>query len=444
MRRMNKSLVKLMLVIMLVSVSITAKAAQPVPFSDVPAAAWYLEDLRYLLDHPGHIFSGYLDGTFKPDEPLTADMFIKLIVTAMGDEVELTGDYWASAYIVKALEKGYIHPSDGFLAGADNVGAYDAYRKPITRESMALLAGRALELMPEEKTYRDSLSISSLIVDYKDISSDAKSNVIKCYDLGVLSGYPDGEFKPRNQLTRAEAVSVIRRLIDADSRRVFTINAAANPGPTPVPVTELNRPEQKTLEKGMIEVEGIRIDPSLDYIRNTGGVMSILKADEFVDVVLNSLRFYEFNEKVRMRGYIPQLPDGYIWSFSVDCGVYKRDDRGFYGGTYTNSPEEQPEYSLPSNGQTFDVSLYTNRENIQRLVLTCEILTPEQKSGGKFIISFIENTFTTEDFYGGFDGTYPFDGQAFFVQPEINPEDLNSDPEDMETNPEQDPEKESD
>jgi hypothetical protein len=142
--------------------------------------------------------------------------------------------------------------------------------------------------------------------------------------------------------------------------------------------------------------------------------MSILKADEFVDVVLNSLRFYEFNEKVRMRGYIPQLPDGYIWSFSVDCGVYKRDDRGFYGGTYTNSPEEQPEYSLPSNGQTFDVSLYTNRENIQRLVLTCEILTPEQKSGGKFIISFIENTFTTEDFYGGFDGTYPFDGQAFF------------------------------
>lgn len=405
-----------MLVIMLFSGNITVRAAQPVPFSDVPATAWYQEDLHYLLDHSSHIFSGYPDGTFKPEGTLTVDMFIKLIVTAMGDKVEPAGEYWASAYILKALEKGYIRQTDGFLASTGTGGAFEAYKKPITRESMALLAGRALELIPEEKAYRDPLLISALIVDYRNISSDAKSNVIKCYDLGVLSGYPDGEFKPHNQLTRAEAVSVIRRLIDAGSRKVFTISTAANPSPTPVPVNDLNRPEPKNLEKGLIEVEGIRIDPTLDYIRNSAGVMSILKAEEFVDVALKSLAFYEFDGKVRMRGYIPQLPEGYTWSFSIDCGAYKPDDRGFYGGTYTNGQEEQPEYRLSSQGNTFDVSLYTNRENIRRLTLTCEIQTLEQKSGGKFTISFMENTYTTEDFYGGFDGTYPIDGQAFFKE----------------------------
>ncbi len=423
MRKIKRTFVKLMLVIMLVSGSTSAMAAQPAAFSDVPAAAWYLEDLLYLLDNPNPIFSGYPDGTFKPNEPLTADMFIKLIVTAMGEEVEPGGNYWASAYISKALEKGLVKPSDGFLTSAgSSAGGYEPYRKPITRESMALIAGRALDLLSEEKPYRDPLVFSSLIIDYNYISNSAKSNVIKCYDLGILSGYPDGEFKPRNQLTRAEAVSVIRRLIDADSRKVVVIHEAASPSPTPVPFNELNRPEQKQLDKGIFEVEGIRIDPALDYVRNSGGVMSILKAEEFVDVALKSLRFYEFDGKARMRGYIPQLPEGCTWSFSIDCGVKEPDDRGFYGGVYTNAEEEQPEYKLPSSGNTFDVSLYTRTENIRRLILRCEILTAEQKSGGQFTISFIDNTYSTDDFYGGFDGTYPFDGGLYFEQPEINPE----------------------
>lgn len=421
MKRIKRYLVMLMLVIMLASGSITVAAARSVPFSDVPATAWYLEDLQYLLENSNPIFSGYPDGTFKPNEPLTADMFIKLVVTAMGEEVEPGGDYWASAYIRKALEIGFIKPSDGFLATAGtSMKGNEPYKQPITRESMALITGRALDLMTGEKPYRDPLAFPSLMIDYSDISNSAKLNVIKCYDLGIVSGYPDGEFKPRNHLTRAEAVSVIRRLIDPGSRKVVVIGAAAYPSPTPVPVMELNRPRQKDLGKGIIEAEGIRIDPALDYVRNSGGVMSILKAEEFVDVALQSLRFYEFDGKARMRGYIPQLPEGYVWSFSIDCGVKEPDDRGFYGGVYTSAIEEQPEYRLPAAGSTFDFSLYTGRENIRRLVLTCEILTADQKSGGQFIISFTENTYATDDFYGGFDGTYPFDGESYFERQDMN------------------------
>ena len=421
MRRMKTCFAMLMVIVMLASGGITA-AAVHVPFSDVPSTAWYLEDLKHLLENSAHIFSGYPDGTFRPNEPLTADMFIKLVITAMGEEVEPGGDYWASAYIRKALEKGLIRPTDGFPALAENSPeGYEPYKKPVTRENMAMITGRAMDLKNDETQYRDPLVFSGFILDYNRISNNAKSNVIKCYDLGILAGYPDGEFKPRNSLTRAEAVSVIRRLIDPGSRKPVVINPAANPSPTPVPVMELDRPERKDMANGIIEVEGIRIDPALDYVRNSGGAMSILKAEEFVDIALKSLRFYEHDGKARMRGYMPQLPDGHIWSFSVDCSMKKVNDRGFYRGVYTCEEEEQPEYRLPQGGNAFDVSLYTVKENISQLVLTCEVLTADRKSGGKFTISFTENKYTTNDFYGGFDGTYPFDSSAYFEWREIGP-----------------------
>lgn len=422
MRKMIFCLVMLLVITMPAPGGIAAAAAAPISFSDVPSTAWYLEDLQYLLENADHIFSGYPDGTFRPNEPLTIDMFIKLTVTALGEDPETGGDYWASTYIRKAFEKSLVRSSDGFPDPAENLPkSYEPYKKPITRETMALITGRALDYIAEETPYRDPLQFSSLMLDYNKISSHAKSNVIKCYDLGILTGFPDGEFKPQNRLTRAEAVSVIRRLIDPGSRKAVAVNPAPNPSPTPIPVTNFSRPEKKDLGKGIFEVEGIRIDPSLDYIRNSGGVMSILKAEEFVDVALKSLRFYEFNGKARMRGYIPQLPDGYIWSFNMECGVKQPNDRGVYGGIYTSEEEEQPEYRLPPAGNAFDVSLYTNKENISRLVLTCEILTADGKSGGKITISFTENKYTTDDFYGGFDGTYPFDSGPYFEWHEENP-----------------------
>lgn len=408
MKRMKKHLINV-LVILLIMGSVKVFSAQTVQFSDVPSQAWYMEDLQYLLNHAGNIFSGYPDGTFRPSDTLTVDMFIKLTVTAMGDQVEPGGEYWAAPYIQKAFEKGYILPSDSFWPTTGNEG-YEPFKKPITRQGMALITGRALDQMPGNQPYRDPSLFSSLILDYRNISTNAKANVVKCYDLGVLSGYPDGEFKPWNQLTRAEAVSVIRRLIDPSSRKNITVATAVSPSPTPVPAEELNRPEAKDFGNGIVEVEGIRIDPALDY--TSDGAMKLMKAEEYVNVILKYIRFYENDGKVRMRGYIPELPEGFTWSFMLQCSTKMPDDRGVYGGVYTNEKEEQPEYRLSSD--TFDVSLYTHRENIRSLVLTCEIVSMDQKSGGKFIISFTDNRYTTDDFYGGFDGSYPFDTEPFF------------------------------
>lgn len=394
---------------------IVAAAEEVFTFHDVTKSSWYYEDLQYILRDERQIFSGYPDGTFRPNETLTVDMYIKLIVTVMGYEVENGKEYWASTYIDKAIEEGLIIPwLDTRLTFKSKDDPYAGYKKPINRGDMALIAGRAFDNIIDSNVYRDPIAVSSLIKDYHNISPLLKSSVVKFYDLGILTGYPDGEFKADNILTRAEAVAVIRRIIDPSARKRVDLPIAANPSPTPIPVNELNRPAKKDLGNGVVEVEGIRFDPATDIVNPSNGAMGILKAEEFVGVALEYLTFYEHEGKARVRGYIPELPDGYEWLFAIHCTIDGPDDRGLGSGTISNDPEAVPEKRLPSSGKTFDMPLYINKEKIIALVLTCEIKSSSSASGGYHWISFTAGEYSVEDKYGGFDVGYPFDSRGFF------------------------------
>ena len=170
--------------------NITVFAEEVLTFSDVPNSAWYYKDLQYILKDERKIFAGYPDGTFRPNETLTVDMFIKLIVTVAGHRVENGMDYWASTYIEKAVEEGYIIPwQDIHLTFNTKEDPYAGYKRPINRRDMALIAGRALDKIIDNPEYRDQIAVSSLIKDYQKISPYYKANVVKCYDLGILTGF---------------------------------------------------------------------------------------------------------------------------------------------------------------------------------------------------------------------------------------------------------------
>ena len=160
-------------------------AKETFQFPDVPKSAWYFDDLQYILNDPRHIFAGYPDGTFRPNDTLTVDMYIKLIVTVMGHNVENGQNYWASTYIHKAIDEGYVVLEEDYLfTYKTNDDPYAGYKRPINRADMALIAGRALDDITDNSDYRDPIAVSSLIKDYQDISHYQKWNVVKCYDLG--------------------------------------------------------------------------------------------------------------------------------------------------------------------------------------------------------------------------------------------------------------------
>ncbi|HBY21005.1 MAG: hypothetical protein A2Y24_07390 [Clostridiales bacterium GWE2_32_10] len=191
-------------VVMLVIGSVNVWASE-LKFTDVKEGDWYKSNVEQLVG--SGIVNGYEDGTFKPNTTITKAQFVKMVITSIGyKDLQLGKDYWASAYIKKAMQLGILSPRE------INVAEYES---PIIRADMAIIITRALQ-----EEYSENLQdYAILLKDYDSIKELYKTYILKAYSKGILGGYEDGEFKPSNSLTRAEASVVIIRMID-ESKRV--------------------------------------------------------------------------------------------------------------------------------------------------------------------------------------------------------------------------------
>lgn len=202
---MKRKIALLVFVIMFM-VSINSFAEKNQLFLDTKSTDWFIKDLSYLVSLNG--ISGYPDGSFKPNKEITKAEFIKVLISSIGHKnLKTTNSNWSSPYINKSLELG--------LITKDNL---DNLNKPITRYEMAVIVSNTLEYL-EENIPANIESFSSYIKDIHKINDENLYNsVLNTYVKGIISGYPDGSFAGNNFLSRAEASSVIVRVIDKDSR----------------------------------------------------------------------------------------------------------------------------------------------------------------------------------------------------------------------------------
>lgn len=82
-------------------------------FSDL-SSAWAQEEISNLVS--AKVLSGYPDGSFKPDNPLTRAEFAKMIVSAFSSPYQAPAsfrdvppDFWAAPYIAQAQAKGWVN-----------------------------------------------------------------------------------------------------------------------------------------------------------------------------------------------------------------------------------------------------------------------------------------------------------------------------------------------
>ena len=136
---------------------------QDVSFSDVTEANWFYEQVRILASLG--VVEGYEDGAFRPNEPAT----------------------WAMAVAVLTR------------MGAEDLSAEDP-DAPILRIELARLLARTLELSGKAGA------------PFSDTDDGA---VAALAELGVLSGYADGTFRPNEPLTRAELCAAAYSLVMA-------------------------------------------------------------------------------------------------------------------------------------------------------------------------------------------------------------------------------------
>lgn len=165
---------------------------------------WAQDNIRKLVAL-GSI-EGYPDGTFRPNNNITRAEFVKLLVTALklqpqaGRIFEDTRSHWAQDMIATANAHGIINGYSAAKFGPDDL---------ISREQMAIMAVKAV---------KQAISTEEIaFLDLDEISSWAIDAIRAAKEHGIIDGYPDNSFRPAGHATRAEAATVILRLIGLEN-----------------------------------------------------------------------------------------------------------------------------------------------------------------------------------------------------------------------------------
>ncbi|MBG0764613.1 MAG: S-layer homology domain-containing protein, partial [Tissierellales bacterium] len=169
-------------------------------FTDV-RGHWFIDFLRDIFDRS--IIFGYPDRTFRPNNKVTRGEFASMIIRTFdidpieGNLFDDTVDNWAESSINGAVGRGIITGYE------DNTFRPNA---PITREEMAAMISRALNL--EEEVVEDYFE------DIGTASPWAQLSIRRLGNSKIITGFPDGTFRPKDTLTRAEAVKVIYEILE--------------------------------------------------------------------------------------------------------------------------------------------------------------------------------------------------------------------------------------
>ena len=183
-------------------------ADPPVSFADLEASHWAYNSVQELVKKG--IVKGYEDGSFHPDDSITREEFVKVIVEAFSMQPE-TGelpfrdvrkDDWSYPYLCTAVKNGLIQGVSAEAFG---------YGQNVTREDAAVILERTLEgqriTLPEEN---EKIRFG----DEAEMADYAKGAVEKMQRAGILNGLPGGRFAPKQQAARAEVCAMVGKLLE--------------------------------------------------------------------------------------------------------------------------------------------------------------------------------------------------------------------------------------
>ena len=156
-------------------------------------------------DHYSYIV-GYEDGTIKPNNNITraevATIFFRLLTDNARER------YWSTTndFSDVAAESWY----NNAISTLSNMGIINGYEDgtfkpnaPITRAEFTAIATRFFDYEAEYDGAFNDVSARAWYADY----------VQAAVDMGLVDGYPDGGFHPDAYITRAEACTIVNRVL---------------------------------------------------------------------------------------------------------------------------------------------------------------------------------------------------------------------------------------
>jgi hypothetical protein len=180
--------------------------APPRPFTDVPVGSTFYPYVTCLITKD--IVSGYPDGTFRPNNNVTRGQAAKIVANAGGyndripvarqtfRDVPNTQPFWL--YIERAA-------AHGILAGYPD-GTFHPNNN-VTRGQLAKIAAKAAGYSEPvtTQTFRD-VPVGNPFYLY----------IERMAQRHLISGYPDGTFRPTANLTRGQAAKIVSNTLLPD------------------------------------------------------------------------------------------------------------------------------------------------------------------------------------------------------------------------------------
>ena len=195
------------------SFSIVPKITEEIPivpenksFSDFDEALWAKDSISYLADK--NIINGFNDGTFKPNQNITREQFVKILVMSTGISysnqavsfIDVDSREWYYPYIALAVNLGIVNGYENNTFGIC---------KALTRQEMSVMAYRTYDISKIKNGIKQQAVIFN---DQNNISDYAKEAISQLQMLGVINGMDDNNFLPMATTTRAQAAKVIYNL----------------------------------------------------------------------------------------------------------------------------------------------------------------------------------------------------------------------------------------
>lgn len=281
--------------------TVTQQEQQTAIFSDTQTSDWYYPHMKMLVEKGG--INGYEDHTFRPNNQITNAEFIKIIVGLVDTGSIVYDAHWAEGYIQKARGLGIIE--------ADELPENE-YDEPIRRQRMAKFAARTMEKVLKETKAADTQEYIEKIKDWSDVCESCKPYVAEVYSKGVICGMPDGTFSGGSYTTRAEATTMLVRMIDSSYR---------------------------------VQMYGdVAFNKNTDVMGD--GKMTVQKSKDFMDITLESLKFYKENGKYYVSGTFPELPQGFENWLTID--IERNDGQAVI--SFTNGFTMIEEQKIPKDG----------------------------------------------------------------------------------------------
>lgn len=173
-------------------------------FSDLAGYEWAEPAITALVKKG--ILNGKEDGRFYPGDYITREEFVKILClayeipesTAKIGLKDAEPDAWYYPYVSGAVNAGYVRGVAGDMFG---VG------QNIIRQDMALMIYRVMEADPLLEMYEAGGDPN--FADADSVSNYAKDAIEKMAKCRLINGNENGEFKPLDNTTRAEAAQFV-------------------------------------------------------------------------------------------------------------------------------------------------------------------------------------------------------------------------------------------